>query len=110
MHYGRTAAEQAMIIKQFGRSATVEGLGSGVFGWLFADVDMQGALPGRSVDPAEGVGWHGANRVHGGADAYLITVVEETDPGLPMINIPVAEADLYRIQRRWPVAASPPAR
>ena len=47
MHHGRTAAEQAMIIKQFGRGAT-EGLGSCVFGRLLAEVDVQGTLPAAS--------------------------------------------------------------
>ena len=61
---------------------------------------MQGTLPCRLADLAESISGHRANRVHGGGDAYLITIVEKADPGLPAINITVAEASLYRIQRK----------
>ena len=55
---------------------------------------MQGTLPCRLADLAESISGHRANRVHGGGDAYLITIVEKADPGLPAINITVAEASL----------------
>ena len=90
MHRGGAAAEQAMIIKQLGRGATVEGLGSGVLGRLLAEVDMQRTLPCRLADLAESLGRYGANRVHSGADAYLVSFGELARPG------PASDRHLHR--------------
>ena len=68
---------------------------------------MYGTLRCRLADLAESIGGYGANRVDGGGDACLITVVEEADPSLPAINVTVAEAGLYRIQRKMAGCGQP---
>lgn len=61
VYRGGATPQQTVIIKQLGRSPTVEGPAGGVLGRLFAEVDMQRTLPCRFTDLAECLGRYGAN-------------------------------------------------
>ena len=101
MNRGGAAAEQPVIVKQLGRGAT-EGLCSGVLGRLLTEVDMQRALLSTSPILLSALGRYRANRVHSAADAHPLSFGELTHPGLPVIDISIAEAGLYQIQ--WEMA------
>src|SRR5215211_5093763 len=102
MYRRSVRAEQAVIIKQLGRSATVKGSGSGVFGRLLAEMNMQGPLSCRFTDGAESFRGHRSNRVHRAPYAYLIKITEQAHPGPPVINIAVCKTCLDGIQ--WQMA------
>lgn len=102
VHRRSLRAEQTMITKQLGRSATIKSPGSGVFGWLLAEMDMQRPISCRFTDGAESLRGHRSNRMHRAPNVRLIKITEQTHPGPPVINIAVGETCLDGIQ--WQMA------
>ena len=68
---------------------------------------MQRTLPCRFTDLAECLGRYGANRMYSGADAHLASFGELAHTVLPMIDVSIAEAGLYRIQPKMTSRGQP---
>ena len=94
MYRRGSRAQQTMIIKQLGRSATVESLSSNILSRLLAEMNMQWPLPCCLGNAAQRYSGHGPDRVHCDANMCLIKIAEQAYTSLPVINIAVSETAL----------------